>query len=312
MLQLRARTAGGVERRGPRARRAQEARGRAQRVQPRHSGEAQLRRGALQPRASFSRTSATTTARSARPSGRSRSTRTTSRKSSSWRSTSSSRIRSSRSSPDLGGEKRTDGSVEDFALDTVCSIRCSPSWPRWHRLRRARRRLARPTLRRADYLSKGLLDRASAEASRVLARGGDPVKASRCSATCSRSRARTARRSSAIAVPRAAGEMAADQRRNAARASRGSARAHHARPRGEARPLAEDLLNAPRQPMSRYSILAATARARRWGSGGGAGCDSSERAGGALRERTCFKQIGDVARSIGDFESAARVVSSRD
>jgi hypothetical protein len=78
--------------------------------------------------------------------------------------------------PDLGGEKRTDGSVEEFAFDIgvldslfteLAPVAPTPVPPT---------PAGTPYSAAADYLSKGLLDRASAEASRVLGRGGEAVE----------------------------------------------------------------------------------------------------------------------------------------
>jgi tetratricopeptide (TPR) repeat protein len=70
----------------------------------------------------------------------------------------------------------------------------------------------------------------------------------------------------------------------------------------EARPLAEDLLNAAPTDVEML-ILSATARAD--GGDPAAALEALERARQAAPARAdVLKQIGDVARSIGDFESA--------
>jgi tetratricopeptide (TPR) repeat protein len=205
--------------------------------------------------------------------------------------------------PDLGGDKRTDGSVDEFALDTgvldslfteLAPVAPPPPVPTPS---------TTPYTAAADYLSKGLLDRASAEASRVLARGGDAVEG-------------LTLLGDVYAKQGAYGE-ALDRYRGARAASEGKPNAAAATRRalagevrvlimlgrgGEARPLAEELLSASPSDVEML-ILAATARAD--GGDPAAALEALERARrGAPARADVLKQIGDVARSIGDFESA--------
>ena len=206
--------------------------------------------------------------------------------------------------PDLGGDKRTDGSVEEFTLDTrvLDSLFTElapvappppPAAP-----------TGTPYAAAADYLSKGLLDRASAEASRVLARGGDPVegltllgdvyaKQGAYGEALERYRGARAATDGAVNAAAATRRPLAGEVRVLIMLGRG----------GEARPLAEDLLNAAPADVEML-LLAATARAD--GGDPAAALEALERARRAAPARAdVLKQIGDVARSIGDFESAA-------
>ena len=205
--------------------------------------------------------------------------------------------------PDLGGDKRTDGSVEEFALDTrvldslftelaPIAPTPTPATPS-----------ATPYVAAADYLSKGMLDRAAAEATRVLARGGDQVEG-------------LTLLGDVYAKQGAYGE-ALERYRGARVAAEGTGNTHAASRRalagavrvlimlgrgGEARPLAENLLNNTPADVE-ILILAATARAD--GGDPAAALEALERARHAAPARAdVLKQIGDVARSIGDFESA--------
>ena len=203
--------------------------------------------------------------------------------------------------PDLGGERRTDGSVEEFAFDTrvldslfsELAPVAPPPMPATP--------TATPYAAAADYLSKGLLDRASAEASRVLSRGGNAVDG-------------LTLLGDVYAKQGAYGE--ALDRYRGARAAASGAGAHQPRRalagevrvlimlgRGaEARPLAEELLHAAPDDVEML-ILAATARAD--GGDPAGALQALERARrGAPARADVLKQIGDVARSIGDFETA--------
>jgi tetratricopeptide (TPR) repeat protein len=206
--------------------------------------------------------------------------------------------------PDLAGEKRTDGSVEEFAFDTgvldslfteLAPVAPTPVPPT---------PAGTPYSAAADYLSKGLLDRASAEASRVLARGGEAVEgltllgdvyAKQGAYGEALERYRGAR---AAATDGAGGSSPAVRR-----AASGEVRVLIMLGRGaEARPLAEELLSAAPADVEML-ILAATARAD--GGDPAAALEALERARrGAPARADVLKQIGDVARSIGDFESA--------
>ncbi len=207
--------------------------------------------------------------------------------------------------PDLGGDKRTDGSVEEFAFDTGAldslftelapvappPVPATPS--------------GTPYSAAADYLSKGLLDRASAEASRVLARGGDAVEGlTLLGDVYARQGAYGEALDRYRGARMAAADSAAGNRMAPRRAIAGEVRVLIMLGRGaEARPLAEELLDAAPADVEML-ILAATARAD--GGDPAAALEALERARrGAPARADVLKQIGDVARSIGDFESAS-------
>ena len=207
--------------------------------------------------------------------------------------------------PDLAGEKRTDGSVEEFALDTgvldSLFTELAPVAPPPPPVVRP----GTPYAAAADYLSKGLLDRASAEASRVLARGGDSVEGLTLLGDVYAKQGAYGEALDRYRGARAAASGTADAIAATRRAVAGEVRVLIMLGRGgEARPLAEDLLDAAPADVEML-ILAATARAD--GGDPAAALDALERARrGAPARADVLKQIGDVARSIGDFESAAK------
>ena len=205
--------------------------------------------------------------------------------------------------PDLAGEKRTDGSVEEFALDTgvldSLFTELAPAAPPPP----AAMPPGTPYAAAADYLSKGLLDRASAEASRVLARGGDSIEGLTLLGDVFAKQGAYGEALDRYRGARAAATGTADAVLATRRALAGEVRVLIMLGRGgEARPLAEDLLTAAPADVEML-ILAATARAD--GGDPAAALDALERARrGAPARADVLKQIGDVARSIGDFESA--------
>jgi tetratricopeptide (TPR) repeat protein len=152
-------------------------------------------------------------------------------------------------------------------------------------------------------LSKGLLDRASAEASRVLARGGDSVEGLTLLGDVYAKQGAYGEALDRYRGARAAANGTADAVAATRRALAGEVRVLIMLGRGgEARPLAEDLLNAAPADVEML-ILAATARAD--GGDPAAALDALERARrGAPARPDVLKQVGDVARSIGDFENA--------
>jgi tetratricopeptide (TPR) repeat protein len=205
--------------------------------------------------------------------------------------------------PDLGGDKRTDGSVEEFALDThvldslfteLAPVAAAPA---------PAAPVGTPYSAAADYLSKGLLDRASAEASRVLARGGNQVEGLTLLGDVFAKQGAYGEALERYRGARAAAERAGDTPTAVRRALAGEVRVLIMLGRGaEARPLAEDLLDTAPSDVEML-ILAATARAD--GGDPAAALEALERARRAAPARAdVLKQIGDVARSIGDFESA--------
>jgi tetratricopeptide (TPR) repeat protein len=203
--------------------------------------------------------------------------------------------------PDLGGDKRTDGAVEEFAFDNKALdslfTELAPVAPAPAPVTPS----ATPYSAAADYLSKGLLDRASAEASRVLARGADAVEGLTLLGDVY---AKQGAYGEALERYRQARAAAGDgPTTTAKRALAGEVRVLIMLGRGgEARPLAEDLLGAAPNDVEML-ILAATARAD--GGDPAAALEALERARQAAPARAdVLKQVGDVARSIGDFESA--------
>jgi tetratricopeptide (TPR) repeat protein len=205
--------------------------------------------------------------------------------------------------PDLGGDRRTDGSVEEFTFDTrvldslfteLAPVASTPmpATPS-----------PTPYSAAADYLSKGLLDRASAEASRVLARGGDAIEGMTLLGDVYAKQGAYGEALERYRGARAAASADGGQAQSARRATAGEVRVLIMLGRGaEARPLAEELLNAAPADVEML-ILAATARAD--GGDPAAALEALERARrGAPARADVLKQIGDVARSIGDFESA--------
>jgi len=82
--------------------------------------------------------------------------------------------------PDLGAEKRSDGAIEDFdfdprVLDSLFTDLAPPA-KRRASVTAALAADANPYGMATDFLSKGLFDRAQAEATRALARGGDKTQ----------------------------------------------------------------------------------------------------------------------------------------
>jgi tetratricopeptide (TPR) repeat protein len=206
--------------------------------------------------------------------------------------------------PDLGGDKRTDGSVEEFALDTgvldslfteLAPVAPTPVPPT---------PTGTPYSAAADYLSKGMLDRASAEASRVLGRGGDAIEGLTLLGDVFAKQGALGEALERYSGARSAATDASGTVSSAARrAMAGEVRVLIMLGRGaEARPIAEELLDAAPKDVEML-ILAATARAD--GGDPAAALEALERARrGAPVRPDVQKQIGDVARSIGDFESA--------
>jgi len=205
--------------------------------------------------------------------------------------------------PDLGGDRRTDGSVEEFAFDTrmldSLFTELAPVAPTPMPATPS----ATPYSAAADYLSKGLLDRASAEASRVLARGGDVIEGMTLLGDVYAKQGAYGEALERYRGARAAALADGGQTQPTRRATAGEVRVLIMLGRGaEARPLAEELLSAAPADVEML-ILAATARAD--GGDPAAALEALERARrGAPARADVLKQIGDVARSIGDFESA--------
>src|SRR6478672_7895525 len=198
--------------------------------------------------------------------------------------------------PDLGGEKRTDGSVEEFALDagvldslfTELAPVALPAPPA--------PLPATPYAAATDYLSKGLLDRAAAEASRALQRGGSRAEGL---TLLGDTFARQGLHGEALERYREARAESASFRR----ALIGEARALLALGRGiEARPVAEELYSGSRDDVD-IVMLVGSARAE--AGDPAAALEALEQARRIAPARSdVHKKIGDILRSLGQDDGA--------
>ncbi len=198
--------------------------------------------------------------------------------------------------PELGGERRTDAPVEEFSFDPalldtlfteLAPAEASPA---------PSGAAGDPYAMAADYLSKGLFDRAAAEASRALGRGaplaegltilGD-VFARQGLYGEALERYREARAENGF-FPRALmGEV-----RTLLMLGRGA----------EARPAAEELLGANPHDVDTL-MLAAAVRAD--AGDPAAALESLDEARRSAPGRAdVLQKIGDIARSLGDFDGA--------
>ena len=147
-----------------------------------------------------------------------------------------------------------------------------------------------------DYLAMGLYDRAAAEVSRALSRGGAARRRLlRCSATSMRGRGCTAKRSSGTAKRSARPEaLRPHDRRGVGAAGDGTRARGAADRRSAARGVAADV---------DMLMLVAAARAER-AIPAAALRRSSEARRLAPQRADVHQQIGDIARSLGDNEGA--------
>jgi len=198
--------------------------------------------------------------------------------------------------PDLGGEKRQDASVEEFAFDArvldSLFTTLKPTKPE-----PAATAEANPYAMAVDYLTKGLLERASAEISRAMTRGGDRGEG-------------LALLGDVFTRQGLFGE-ALERYREArglnghvpTRALFGETRALLVLGRtSEARAVAEELLALDGQSVEAL-LLAATARADEGDPAGAlAHLDKARRLAPARPD--VLQKIGDVAKAVGDVEGA--------
>jgi tetratricopeptide (TPR) repeat protein len=198
--------------------------------------------------------------------------------------------------PDLGGIERTTEAVEDFAFDprlldslfteltpTPASAQAVPAE-------------SDPYAMAADYLTKGLYDRAAAEASRALQRGGSRAEGL---TLLGDTFARQGLHGEALERYREARAESASFRR----ALIGEARALLALGRGiEARPVAEELYAASREDVD-IVMLVGSARAE--AGDPAAALEALEHARRIAPARSdVHKKIGDILRSLGQDDSA--------
>jgi tetratricopeptide (TPR) repeat protein len=200
--------------------------------------------------------------------------------------------------PDLGTEKRADEPIEDFSfdaklLDTLFTELAPAPSPATNT------RETDPYKMAADYLTKGMHDRAAAEARRAMARGADRAEGQALLGTVfakqglhgeALERYREARREAGDKVaPKTAllGEAW-----SLVRLGRGA----------EARPLADVLLGREPEDIDTL-MLAATARSDAGDPAAALAALETARRVAPVRADVQQK-IGDIARSLGDFEGA--------
>jgi tetratricopeptide (TPR) repeat protein len=200
--------------------------------------------------------------------------------------------------PDLGTEKRADEPIEDFSfdaklLDTLFTqLAPAPSPTPASNSEPAPYKMA------ADYLTKGMHDRAAAEIRRAMARGADRAEGQALLGNVfakqglygeALERYREARREAGTVAPRSAllGEAWA-----LVKLARGA----------DARPIAEELLT--REPHDiEVLMLAATARSDAGDPAAALAALETARRVAPMRADVQQK-IGDIARSLGDLEGA--------
>jgi tetratricopeptide (TPR) repeat protein len=196
--------------------------------------------------------------------------------------------------PELGGERRLSGEVEEFSFDprlldqifTEIAPAPAPAEPV----------AAAPYAMASDYLSKGLLDRAAAEASRALQRGGDKAEG-------------LALLGDVLARRGAFGD-ALDKYRDArgatptsVRAIRGEAEALLTLGRGpEARAVAEELARLQPEDVDTL-LLVASARFEAGDPGAALEALDAARTRAPARAEV-LRRIGDIARALGDTDGA--------
>jgi tetratricopeptide (TPR) repeat protein len=194
--------------------------------------------------------------------------------------------------PDLGGARQTSAPIEEFAFDATVldSLFTELTPPATASAMATEAPLANPYAMAADYLSKGLYDRATAEVSRALLRGGD--------------RADGMALLGDVFVHQGLHGEALERYRDARRvqgthlrAMMGEVKALLALGRTtDARPVAEDLLGAAPEDVDTL-LLAATARA--------ATGDLDAALAALALARRAAPQRADVAQKIGDVRKVA-------
>src|SRR6185503_13352082 len=202
--------------------------------------------------------------------------------------------------PDLGAEKREDGAIEDFdfdprILDSLFTD-LAPPRPRRASVTAALAAHADPFAMAADFLSKGFFDRAQAEATRALARGGDSARGTSLLGDVfarqglwgeALERYREARRTSPDFPAAMTGEATALLRLGRA---------------GEARLVAESVLHRAPGDIDTL-MLAAAARGEAGDPAAALAALETARRVAPMRADV-HKHIGDIARKLGDNESA--------
>ncbi|HEY4058526.1 MAG TPA: tetratricopeptide repeat protein, partial [Kofleriaceae bacterium] len=200
--------------------------------------------------------------------------------------------------PDLGSEKRADEPIEEFSfdaklLDTLFTELAPAPKPA------AKTSEANPYKMAADYLTKGMHDRAAAETRRAMARGADRAEGQSLLGTVF---AKQGLHGEALERYREARREAGDQ--NVPKAALiGEAWSLVRLGRGvEARPLADELLAREAEDIE-VLMLAATARSDAGDPAAALAALETARRVAPVRAEVQQK-IGDIARSLGDFEGA--------
>lgn len=199
--------------------------------------------------------------------------------------------------PDLGEEKRADATIEDFAFDAaVLDSLFTDLAPAKMPVAAALAADADPFAMAVDFLSKGFFDRAHAEAMRALSRGGDPARASTLFGGIfakqglwgeALERYRDARRLTPDYTPAMAGEATVLLRLGRAI---------------EARLVAESVLHRMPEDVETL-MLAAAARGEAGDPAAALAVLNTARRVAPMRADV-HKHIGDIARKLGDNESA--------
>ena len=202
--------------------------------------------------------------------------------------------------PDLGSEKRADEPIEEFSFDAkLLDTLFTELAPAPTAETRTSAKEAAPYKMAADFLTKGMHDRAAAEIRRAMARGADRAEGQALLGSIfakqglhgeALERYREARREAGGTVaPRLAlvGEAWSLVRLGRA---------------GEARPVAEELLAAEPQDIE-ILMLAATVRGDAGDPAGALAALETARRVAPMRADVQQK-VGDIARSLGDTEGA--------
>lgn len=200
--------------------------------------------------------------------------------------------------PDLGEEKRADAAIEEFefdprVLDSLFRSLTPASRPSVAAVLASD---ADPFALAADLLSKGFFDRAQAEATRALTRGGDAGRGNTLLGDIfarqglwgeALERYRVARATAPEYAPAMTGEATALLRLGRA---------------NEARLVAESVLH--RQPLDIETLMLAAAARGEAGDPAAALAALDEARRVAPMRADVHKHIGDIARRLGDFDGA--------